>query len=173
MSGNQVRRAVADDTAALARFAAWSFTDSFWRNYPPEDLGAFIAQSYAEARIAGEIASPHHAMDVATDPDGTLAGYCFSGPMGLPLEDAEPGAWELKRIYLAPAAKGTGLADTLLVRCLEAGGATGATAVYLGVWSQNPRAQAYYRKRGFEEVGSYTFPVGRVRDHELIMRRWL
>lgn len=32
--------------------------------------------------------------------------------------------------------------------------------LWLGVWERNPRAQAFYRKSGFVDVGSQVFLVG-------------
>lgn len=52
------RPAVAEDAAALARFAAESFTATFGHLYPPEDLAAFLAESYGPAVQAREIADP-------------------------------------------------------------------------------------------------------------------
>jgi RimJ/RimL family protein N-acetyltransferase len=39
------------------------------------------------------------------------------------------------------------------------------------VWSENLGAQRFYARHGFERVGTYAFPVGRVRDLEFILRR--
>ena len=43
--------------------------------------------------------------------------------------------------------------------------------IWLGVWSGNDKAQAFYAKRGFAKVGEYRFRVGETLDHEFIMRR--
>ena len=43
--------------------------------------------------------------------------------------------------------------------------------LWIGVWSENLGAQRLYARRGFEQVGTYAFAVGRVRDHEFILRR--
>jgi diamine N-acetyltransferase len=170
MTGLAIQRAAPGDAAELARFAAWMFEQTFGTNYPRADLEAFLAASYNPAKIAREIADPASRMDIVRDGQGGLVAYAFSGPLGLPVEAPEPGAFELNRLYLAPAVQGSGLADALLASCLAAARAAGAPSLYLGVWSQNPRAQAYYRKRGFEVVGAYQFPVGQVLDDELIMR---
>lgn len=42
---------------------------------------------------------------------------------------------------------------------------------WLGVWSENLRAQALHRSYGFEKVGEYEFEVGNTRDREFIFRR--
>ena len=47
----------------------------------------------------------------------------------------------------------------------------GPRTLWIGVWSENFGAQRFYARRGFEQVGTYAFPVGRVRDREFILRR--
>ena len=43
--------------------------------------------------------------------------------------------------------------------------------LWVGVWEENFGAQRFYARAGFQHVGDYEFPVGRVRDHEFILRR--
>ena len=47
----------------------------------------------------------------------------------------------------------------------------GPRTLWIGVWSENHGAQRFYTRHGFARVGEYQFPVGRVRDHEFILRR--
>ena len=47
----------------------------------------------------------------------------------------------------------------------------GPRTLWVGVWSENFGAQRFYARHGFERVGTYAFPVGRVRDLEFILRR--
>ena len=47
----------------------------------------------------------------------------------------------------------------------------GRRTLWVGVGSGNAGAQRFYARHGFEHVGDYIFPVGRVRDHEFILRR--
>lgn len=165
-----VRSAGADDADRLARFGAAIFTATFGHNYPAPDLAGFLARAYAPAKVAAEIARTECRMDVVTGPGGAVLGYAFSGPLELPVADPEPGAWEMKRIYLDPVLQGRGVAAVLMDRCRAAAGAAGAPALYLGVWSQNPRALAFYRRLGFRDAGRYVFHVGTVEDDEIILR---
>jgi ribosomal protein S18 acetylase RimI-like enzyme len=48
---------------------------------------------------------------------------------------------------------------------LEAAVRRGAATLWLGVWERNPRAQAFYRKYGFVDVGAHTFILGS--DHQI------
>ena len=57
---------------------------------------------------------------------------------------------------------GRGVAPILMDAAVSeaAGGARGCTAIWLGVWERNPRAQAFYRKHGFVPVGTHVFMLG-------------
>lgn len=170
MSTVSYRRAVAADVPALARFGAASFAHTFGHNYPAAELAAYLARAYDPAKVAREVGDPACLTELAVGPDGTILGYAYSGPLDLPLPDPEPGAYELKRLYLDPVLQGQGAAGQLWQGCLSAAQAAWAPAIYLGVWSANDRALSFYRRLGFTEVGTYHFQVGAVIDVELILR---
>jgi len=45
----------------------------------------------------------------------------------------------------------------------------GAASVWLSVWERNPRARAFYRKYGYQDVGSGFFLVGGDRQIDRIL----
>jgi ribosomal protein S18 acetylase RimI-like enzyme len=49
--------------------------------------------------------------------------------------------------------------------------ARGAQTLWLGVWERNHRAQRFYAKHGFVDVGSHDFLVGKDRQTDRIMVR--
>ncbi len=51
--------------------------------------------------------------------------------------------------------------------------ARGARELWLGVWERNERAQAFYRKCGFEKVGTQIFVVGSDPQTDHVMLRQL
>jgi ribosomal protein S18 acetylase RimI-like enzyme len=68
---------------------------------------------------------------------------------------------ELARIYVLREWHGRGIAAALMRHCLEEAQHQGARTLWLGVWEQNHRAQAFYRKYGFEDVGWHLFHIGK------------
>jgi ribosomal protein S18 acetylase RimI-like enzyme len=71
-----------------------------------------------------------------------------------------PAPLELKRLYVARAWHGRGVAQALMDAALDAARARGARTLWLGVWERNPRAVAFYGKYGFTRVGEHTFLLG-------------
>ena len=58
-------------------------------------------------------------------------------------------------------------------RTLELAQASGMSAVVLGVWENNHRAQAFYQRFGFREVGELAFKLGSDVQRDLIFRKGL
>jgi ribosomal protein S18 acetylase RimI-like enzyme len=54
---------------------------------------------------------------------------------------------------------------------VDAARARGARTLWLGVWERNVRAQKFYRKCGFIEIGTQTFVLGRDPQTDLVMLR--
>jgi ribosomal protein S18 acetylase RimI-like enzyme len=46
-----------------------------------------------------------------------------------------------------------------------------ADVAWLGVWERNPKAIAFYRKFGFQEVGEHVFPLGSDAQRDIVMSR--
>ena len=76
---------------------------------------------------------------------------------------------EIKRMYVHPTTFGTGLSDILIKKIIEWMQEKGyCDNIFLGVYSDNLRAQKFYNRYGFEKIGEYGFVVGDVVDREFI-----
>lgn len=67
--------------------------------------------------------------------------------------DAHPGTSWLYGMYVAPRARGTGVAEELVDAVSAWARSRGADALYLHVTDLVPRAQAFYRRAGFAPTG--------------------
>jgi GNAT superfamily N-acetyltransferase len=165
-----IRRADAGDAAALAAIGVETFVETFGQLYPPADLAAYLAQAYDLARTRADLADPAKASWLA-EIDGRAVGYATVGPCELPHPEVTPSCGELKRIYVAGAWQGSGLAARLYAEAVGWLERDGPRAICLGVWSENIKAQRFYARKGFVRVGEYHFHVGATVDDEFILRR--
>lgn len=165
-----VRAATADDAAALAAFAQACFHDAFAADNRAEDMAAYLAATFSPERQAAEIADPATQVLLA-HVDGALAGYALVAAGAAPRAVTGAAPIELRRFYVARPWHGRGVADALMDAVLAAARARGAATLWLGVWERNPRAIAYYRKRGFADVGSHAFMLGNDRQTDRLMAR--
>jgi diamine N-acetyltransferase len=165
-----IRRAGPADAEALAAIGRVTFADTFSHLYPPEDLDAFLVEAHGVERARADLANPAKAAWLVEAGDDVI-GYALAGPCKLPHPEVTASCGELDRIYVLASRQGGGLGSRLLAETLAWLEKDGPRRIWIGVWSGNEGAQRLYARHGFEQVGTYEFPVGRVRDHEFIFRR--
>ncbi|MBF6025681.1 GNAT family N-acetyltransferase [Lysobacter niastensis] len=165
-----IRRAGPGDAQTLSRIAARTFTDTFGHLYPPQDLQAFLDESYSLQACKQVLADEACAVWLL-EADGVAVGHALAGPCTLPHAEVAPGDGELKRLYVLRDHQGGGWGGRLLDTALQWLERDGPRTLWIGVWSENHGAQRLYARLGFELAGTYDFIVGNIRDHEFILRR--
>ncbi|MGC9199669.1 MAG: GNAT family N-acetyltransferase [Acidobacteriaceae bacterium] len=187
-----LRRATAQDAAALALTGAATFLEAFTWMLPGPDILAHTlkhhsAQVYAEylaqpqARITLAVTGP--AVDFPQQP-GSVVGYVLVCTPELPSFAVLPTDLELKRIYLfsrfrtAPVLDPSGHpipnlrpAQALLDAALADACTLGARRMLLGTYAGNTRAIAFYRRNWFQQAGTRLFQVGSQQCSDLIFAR--
>lgn len=159
------------DADALSQFAEAAFVATFGHIYDPADLATFLAEWNPPDRIRAQIADPDWTIALVRDADAAILGYIKLGPIDFDLPEGQPaeGATELHQLYLSEAAKGSGVAAALMQWGI-AWARDRASILYLSVFTENHRAQAFYRRYGFVDVGRNAFRVGNHIDEDRIWR---
>ncbi len=154
------RHGIAEDAATISAFAERVFSDWYLPDNHPDDIDLHVATTYAPALQAAELADPAMTYLLA-HVDGQLAAYALlrrNEPHRLVTARA-PCA--VVRFYVDRPWHGRGVAVALMQQAVATARASGAGALWLTAWERNPRAQAFYAKMGFQDVGTDTFVLGR------------
>jgi diamine N-acetyltransferase len=161
--------AVAEDAATLAELMTRTFRDAFGAMNRPEDLAAHLAKSYGLPQQQSEIADPTVSTLLA-EIHGTACGYAQlrDGP-DRPASVTGPAPLQLWRFYVEQAWIGRGVAHPLMEAVKQTARIRGAHTLWLGVWEQNPRGIAFYRKTGFVVVDRFIFHLGTDPQTDLVM----
>lgn len=167
-----IRQATLDDVKLLTELSYTTFWDAF-AHHPknaPDDLATYMRQAFSEVQIAAELADETAVFLIAAIEDKP-AGYAK-----LIVGSIEPGITamrpiELSRLYSHQEFLGRGVGQNLMDTCFEFAKSNKHDVMWLGVWEYNPRAQAFYRKNGFREVGKHTFQLGSDPQTDLLMQR--
>ena len=88
---------------------------------------------------------------------GARVGNLLVGVAGVELAD---GAGELKRFFVRPEHRGTGVADALIVALVRHADAQGVGVLRLETGDKQHAALAFYRRHGFVEVPRFGPYVG-------------
>ncbi|ARJ06214.1 GNAT family N-acetyltransferase [Humibacter sp. BT305] len=174
----EVRRAVANDSAALARVAAATFPLACPPGSDPADIADFIAANLTEERFAEYLADPARVITVAEgEADRSeFAGYTMlveGDPSDADVASAlrlRP-TIELSKVYVREQYHGAGVSRRLVDATIAAALDTTAKGVWLGVNDRNARAVRFYEKSGFERVGRKTFRLGSTLESDFVMER--
>jgi ribosomal protein S18 acetylase RimI-like enzyme len=169
--GPTIRRATAADSAVLAQLGEVTFVETFGTLYPPEDLAAFLSKTFTSDALRKLIEEPTVGIWLALAPDDTPIGFVVVGKCKLPVENVEPTAGEVRQLYVLARFQKLKLGTRLLDTSLDWLAGQGRAPLYVGVWSENYRAQRLYERYGFSKVGEYGFPVGKTIDREFILKR--
>lgn len=160
-----VREATAADARILHEVAAATFPLACPPGVSEENIRAFIDENLSEERFAAYLADPDRMLFLAAI-DGVAAGYTMliggepSDPDVASAVRARPTV-ELSKCYALPEFHGQGVAAVLMERSAEAARAAGAKSLWLGVNQLNARANRFYEKQGFQQVGTKRFRLGR------------
>lgn len=119
-----------------------------------EEYAAGLGVDLCFQNFSAELAGLH---EIYAPPDGCMLlardGGELAGCVGVRRYDETRG--ELKRLYLRPAYRGTGLGRVLAERAIAKARGLGYSGILLDTLPQMAAAQALYRSMGFAEVAPY------------------
>lgn len=162
MTGVRVRTAeLPRDLPAVQRLC-WDYRDylvSFSDEMRVLTEAFYPADAYADLMAALPVkhARPRGAI-LLVEKDGTAVGCGMTQPLG-------NGDAEIKRVYISPAARGTGAGQLLSQALVDQARADGYTRVLLDTNKEFAPARALYEKLGFRNRGPYSQVPPGTEDH--------
>ena len=167
-----IRAASAADAEMLNEFARGAFHDAFAQMNSPENMEAYMSENFTPQTFSAQLADPR-ATFLITEIEAKPVAFAklFDGDVPDCVGGIAP--VELERFYVDRQFHGKGVAQSLMQACFDRARQSGHKTVYLGVWEKNHRAIAFYRKCGFEIVGSHVFRLGAEAQNDLWMERRL
>jgi len=166
-----IRTATPADAQALSALACELFPLGCPADTNPDDIAHYRATALTPAAFAAHLADPAITILLACDEATSLPiAYTLIARSANPPEAVSAATHELRKFYLHPAHHGTGLAQSLMTAALALASSPG-DAFWLSVFSQNPRAIAFYQRSGFRIVGSQHFLVGTDLQQDYLMQR--
>lgn len=130
------------DVATLFR----AYADTLPIDLGYQDFGAELAS------LPGKYAAPDGLVLLARDSEGTAVGCVGLRPLG-------DGQCEMKRLYVADSARGTGLGRTLTEAVIAAARGIGYRELRLDTLATMHAALALYAQLGFRPIAPYYAPT--------------
>ena len=168
-SNLNIRRARIEDAKLLAELGAQTFVETFKDDNTPEDMATYLVTSFSVEKLTAELTDPLAGFFIV-EIDDTASGYAKIHSGALPGLEGQRSI-ELVRLYVSRKWIGHGVGQALMQRCIDEARELGFETIWLGVWEHNHRAQAFYRKWNFHEVGEHIFELGSDRQRDILMQR--
>ncbi|MFR0552754.1 GNAT family N-acetyltransferase [Ligilactobacillus salivarius] len=171
MSIKEISNSV-EDIEALQAIAKQTFTETFGSQNTAEDLAKFLSEEYAFDKLKAEVENPELFYYFCYFED-ELAGYLKLNVGAAQTEPDYPEALEIQRIYVLQKYQGKRIGLAMMQQALVVAEELKKPQVWLGVWENNFKAQAFYQKSGFKKVGSHDFILGNDKQTDYILLKTL
>lgn len=168
--GISIRRGTSNDHILLAEIGAETFYDTFASVNTSQDMQAYLENAFHPRIQAAELAEPSSSFFIA-EVNGESVGYArvLEGRHVLEIPGTHP--IEIVRLYARTRWIGKGIGAALMQACLDEARTRSCDVVWLDVWEENHRAIRFYRKWGFEQVGTQKFRLGSDIQKDWLMTR--
>lgn len=171
MSIKEISNSV-EDIEALQAIAKQTFTETFGSQNTAEDLAKFLSEEYAFDKLKAEVENPESFYYFCYFED-ELAGYLKLNVGAAQTEPDYPEALEIQRIYVLQKYQRKRIGLAMMQQALVVAEELKKPQVWLGVWENNFKAQAFYQKSGFKKVGSHDFILGNDKQTDYILLKTL
>lgn len=178
MPDYRLRPATPADAAQLAIFAQRVFRQTFSDdpNHKPHDMTMFFANELSAATLECELGqsltggAPTYSLAVGSK-TGEIFGYLKLAAGHAPECVPHHRALEIARLYVDFDWHRRGVAPALMSIALARALEMGCDGLWLGVWHRNVRAQRFYQKWRFQQVGQHPFIFGTDHQTDLVFAR--
>lgn len=165
-----IRKVTLNDAFLLQQIARQTFSDTFSGVNSRENMEKYLAERLSLEALKAELANEHSEFYFAEE-DQKIIGYLKINSGNAQTEPQNTGALEIERIYVQKEYHGKKAGQLLYQKAIDLAKEQQAAYVWLGVWEENHRAVAFYKKNGFVEFGKHVFKLGNDEQTDLMMKR--
>lgn len=167
-----IRTASLEDAQAIVSLGIRTFRDTFDDVNTPENMMRYLNQTFTVKKISEEIREPG-SLFLLAERGEEIIGYARVRNSQTPVELKHFKSLEIERLYADKRFLGKRVGYLLMSQCIQFAEDNGYEVVWLGVWENNERAIAFYRKWQFERFGEHTFMLGDDAQIDWLMKKHL
>ena len=169
-----IRRGTIEDAEMLAPLAVKIFNDTFADNplNKPDDMRAYITEFLSVEAFNRDLANKNSIFFIA-ETERKIIGYAKLVERSTEDCVSDENPIELNKLYILHEFQGKGIAQVLMEKCFAEAERKNYQTMWLGVWEFNFRAQKFYEKLGFKQIGTHIFQLGSDPQTDWIMKKKL
>jgi len=164
-----ISRVGVNDVEQLQAISRSTFVQTFDEHNDAEDMKAYLDSSFAIDKLTTEITNPNSEFYFAIDNE-IIIGYLKINTGSAQTENKDANAFEIERIYVDQNYLGKKIGQLLFEKAIDLAKVKKASYVWLGVWEENHRALAFYKKNGFIPFDKHIFRLGNDEQTDIMMK---
>ena len=164
-----IRKITVNEITELQEIGRTTFRETFSAVNTEENMKKYLEESFSKEKLTSELTDPNTEFYGARLAD-KLIGYLKLNFGEAQTELREKNGLEIERIYVLKEFHGKKVGQVLYDKAVETARQKQLDYVWLGVWEENPRAIAFYKKNGFVEFGKHIFKLGDDEQTDIMMK---
>ena len=160
------------DVDQLQQISRQTFHETFAAVNSEADMNQYLEQSFARDKLTAELINEESEFYFARV-NNIIAGYLKLNRGQAQTELKNATGLEIERIYVLKEFHGKQVGQALYEKAVEVANTMQADYIWLGVWEENQRAIAFYRKNGFEPFDTHLFRLGDDVQTDILMKKTL
>jgi ribosomal protein S18 acetylase RimI-like enzyme len=169
MENININKVSPGDIGPLQKIGRQTFSETFSAVNTEENMNKYLDEGFSLEKLRAELSNPGSEFYFA-ELEGGIIGYLKLNFGQSQTEIRDDKAVEIERIYVLGEYHGRKVGQLLYGKAIEIAGEKNANYVWLGVWDQNSRAIAFYRKNGFVEFDKHIFKLGDDEQTDIMMK---
>jgi ribosomal protein S18 acetylase RimI-like enzyme len=164
-----IRRVSSEDLGRLQSISRETFRETFAAMNTEENMRKYLEEGFSTERLRTELMDPHSEFHFAEQDDNVI-GYLKLNFGAAQTELQDDSSVEIERIYVSGVFQGKGVGNLLFAKAVARASEMNADHVWLGVWEENEKAIAFYRKNGFVAFDKHVFMLGDDAQTDIMMK---
>ncbi|NDV96664.1 GNAT family N-acetyltransferase [Dysgonomonas sp. 521] len=169
MNDIHIRKVTSSDIHQLQEISRRTFSEAFSEVNTGEDMNKYLEENLSLEKLTAELNNENSEFYFAIV-DDNIIGYLKLNSAEAQTDLKDNKALEIERIYVLPAFHGKHVGQSLYRKAIEVAKQKNADYVWLGVWEENDKAIAFYKKNGFVEFGKHLFMLGNDEQTDIMMK---
>lgn len=164
-----IKKVANNEVLQLQAIASQTFTETFAALNTEENMRKYLTENLSIETLNKELNNHNSEFYFALD-NHNIIGYLKVNFSDAQTETSHLNSLEIERIYVLKDYQGKQVAQQLFNKALEIAKHQHLNYIWLGVWEENPRAIAFYKKHGFVEFDKHVFILGDDKQTDILMK---
>ncbi|MBF0577751.1 GNAT family N-acetyltransferase [Dysgonomonas sp. GY617] len=164
-----IKKVTLNNINQLQEIGRRTFHETFSSTNTEENMTNYLEEKFSIEKLTTELSNSDSLLYFAIINDDII-GYLKINWGQAQTEIKDEQGLEIERIYVLQKFQGKYAGQLLYEKAIEKAKQKNIDYVWLGVWEENPKAIAFYKKNGFIEFDKHIFKLGDDEQTDIMMK---